>query len=181
MIIKNQSLLIAFNTDNQTVAGAIVTQDVYDDAGLPLTTRTKPLGEVELAETLASIDAALLAERNDLATQLATITEERDELQAKLDELNPPHDPRYISPDAWFGRMSLDNVARLFSLSEQQTQAGVIAKQFIGAFTVVKAEGRPMWLDHPEAQAGVAFLVTQGVFSPEDAAKMLADSREDEQ
>lgn len=167
-------MLIVWNDDGSFRGAHLDERIEYEDGSTRNTQR--PLTESDADELIGKVDADTIAQLDTAKASIVELTSELDQLKAKLWELRPPHNPRYIKPDAWYARMSLDNVSKLFTLSETDK----VAKQFIGSFTTVKGEGRLMFLDHPSAQQGIAYLTQMGVFTQEEAAKMLADSTEAE-
>lgn len=158
-----------------------ITEEITTDDGriVRLDPRNPTPDELTDADDqFAARQQALIA---DLASQLKTMEAERDTLAEKLSANDLMHDPRMIDPSAWYGRLDMDHVLAITELAATDTVAAGFVAALKESRELRKADpSYQMSLDHPNAVQGIGYLASKGVFTADEAAAMLADSREDE-
>lgn len=188
-IIKER-MVVVWNEDG-SFRGASLDELIRYEDGLTRNTQ-RPLTEADADALVGSIDADVIAQ---LDSAKLRITELETQLAAVKEQL--PFNPRMIDPGAWYARLTMDHV---LAITEAATK-DPIANSFVVALKESRQFRREdpkyqMSLDHPNAQAGIAYLsgqpipidangntatIQSPVFTTEEAIAMLADSRADEQ
>ena len=175
-------LLVRFKPDG-SVAGASVRTITnangrdYESDPVPLADATDPV----FVEFAKQFSAAVVSERDSLATQVTTLASERDaalsardaafaqveDLQSQLDALqNPPFNARHIAPFNFLGRFTPEETYGLITSTDPVIVVAIAKLQTI--ITYVD-------LDLPETQQLVAYLVAIEHITQERATTILAD------
>lgn len=106
MKTQTESMFIALHPDG-TFRGASVTRLIVDDDGNAIASRQYPLDQSEVAAAFAAFNTQMLLQRDQLALEVAELTQERDlalaareltatqlvEVQAELDSIKNPPNP----------------------------------------------------------------------------------------
>ena len=192
-MIHNEQIIIKIDESNSIKSATVFPIEYLD----PEKTAARNLPPIDLASSelrtlIDGLQAATITERDALATEVASLKTQLAGLKEQL-----PYNPRMIDPSAWYARLSMDNV---LAITEAAT-VDPIANSFVVALKESRQFRRDdptyqMSLDHPNAQAGIAYLsgrtipidangntatIAKPVFTAEEAVAMLADSRADEQ
>lgn len=158
-------LLARFATDG-TIAGVSVRYlttingKVYEGDPQPLSGVDDPAFN-DFADQFA---AAVVAERDQLAAELATANARIEALLAEV-----PFDPRVIEASAFINRTTPEEMLQLFGSQDPNVQA--IAQMLLA----YKAKDWRIELDSTEMQQAVGYLQLSGLVTAERAAALLRD------
>jgi hypothetical protein len=193
-------LLARFATDG-TIAGVsvryltTVNGKVYEGDPQPLASVDDPAFN-DFADQFA---AAVVAERDDLAEQVESLTQVKEAAEASVDQLTVqvaaltsekatltqqlaaanariaslltevPYDPRVIEASAFINRTTPEEMLQLFGSQDANVQA--IAQMLLA----YKANDWRIELDSTEMQQAVGYLQLSGLVTAERAAALLRD------
>ncbi len=163
-------LLARFNA-NGTIAGVHVRNLVtingktIEGDPVPLSGATDP-AFTQFAEAFS---AAVVAERDALASQVAT-------LEAKVTELTEalPWNPRIMEAKAFVSRITASEMLILAGSSDANVQG------ILGMLTQWVANDWPIILDSPEMQQAIGYLGQAGMVTQDRVADLLRDCTKDE-
>lgn len=167
---------IAWSDDGQAVKGAALHSHLFTDDGDYVRTVVEGLtgsDDPVIAQLANQFSAMVVAERDALAEQVATLTAQVTPLQTRVAELeaeldairNPPVSPRHIAPFDFLSLFTADELYAMLTSTDPLIVVGRAKLQTITTFVD---------LDNPETVSLVQYGEAIGMLAAGRAAQILA-------
>lgn len=162
MTIHTDRLVLVFPiaAKNRLAAASLQTLEITE-SGRELE-NVVPLDVDAIGDYAESFSIGLLAERDSLATQVATMQDEIDRLTALIP---PPLPPRTLYPRELLGRFTFAEVVAAIRTDDDAA---------IYAVANLQTTVAPINLDSQETRTLIGALVAAGIFTTERLAEILA-------